>query len=256
MDEAERVKREWEALEDEYHQEVGNLLEMGHEEWEIYGALSVIDEIVPLTEDLYAPLLKEVRRYLTLIKQRKFRHLKLTDTARDNLSRELGVTIRRKRGRPVKTREGERLVRVYASLVERIRDRARFLVSVDMADAFSRVERKALHLRDEIEKEITQEGKDKVINRYRKDIDLPRSVFEENDPQKVASTIAYHLTLEERKALEDNYTEQVEEAKIRVRKLRMDMKTFVEDLLITALDRVKKPYAFLKALERELEARV
>ena len=256
MDEVERVKREWEALEDEYHQEVGNLLEMGHEEWEIYGALSVIDEIVPLTEDLYAPLLKEVRRYLTLIRQRKWRHLRLTDSARDNLSRELCITIRKRRGRPLRVREGERLVRVYAPLIRRIHDRARLMVSVDMTDAFSRVERKAHRLRDEIEKEIIREGRNKVINRYRKDIDLPQSVFEENDPQKVASTIAYHLTLEERKALEDNYTEQVEEAKVRVRKLRRDMKTFVEDVLITALDRVKKPYAFLKALERELEVRV
>lgn len=264
MEDIEAVNQEWEKIVREWYEEVGKLLEEGYEEWELSGPFYVIEGITPVSSKLYAPLLKEVNRLITLIEQRRFKYIKMTDRTRENLSRELGINIKRRRGRPVKAEEGVRLVRVYSQLLGTLHDRARLLVSVDMTEPFSGLEKKTRRMKEKIEEEIKREGVEKVARKYLKnsrwvdgrrkgDVTPLEFALKHKGHPHIASLIAYYATYEERRKLYDTYMEQVEEVKNGlVKKLSRNERIFLEDILIVALDRVEKPYAFLKALRNQL----
>jgi len=269
-----------EALSHRYHIEVME----NKEEWEEFSPLYVIEALYPNAgedREFLKLLLNEVKRWLTNLKQRKYRNIPYTPVIRKKLSDELGINLPPKRGRPrgtfTEARIYSKVFEYYAGVygTTPVESKAKLLAVLNEGyqranEELQRLEKETL---EKVRQEIKREGVEEVIRKYltgkrwekgseRKSYKTPLDwAVDHKNHRGIAKFITYYATQKERAHLSELWSriyelelDRARKAYFRKRGRRRKGEAVAREILIYVLsDRVEKPYAFLEALKAQLE---
>ena len=252
------------------------------EDWERFSPLWLIEKVYPNAHSdrrFLKSLYKETRRFLTLLRQRKFKELRYTPALREKLMRELGIFLPPKRGRPHGALWDVRMASLtLSSIEEKIELYAKhsFTLPEDLARLIQELKKEEEELFEEVRKKVKSKGTKGIrsvalkylkgkswlygypVKQYPTPLDW---VLSNPKHRGVVRFIVFYALSDKREELFERWREWWSEVRNTVSEevmkkgyLKKGIRETARQVLLYVLDRkVEKPKAFLEELKAQLE---